>query len=573
MGDSDEPISILIDELRNEDISSRLKSMSKLPTIALALGVERTKSELIPFIIDSVYDEDEVLERLADELKRFIPLVGGPAHAHIILTPLESLAMVEETVVRDRAVQSLCAIAREMSAEHIEQYFEPLIRRLATGDWFTSRTSACGLFAVAYNRGTGHVKQEMRSLYPSLCGDETPMVRRAAASKIGPLVAEMEKDFVQNDFLKLYESFVADDQDSVRLLICPAFVQIIPKLDVETQESKIIVMLKKFQEDKSWRVRNSLANILVDLVSALDASLVNETINIFKTLVKDLEGEVRVQGAKNIFNFANGLPAESKKNLTMTHIIPLIKDLSNDPHQPVKTALASTMMKLAAIIGPENTNEHLLPLFVGFLKDECADVRLNVINTISTVHDVIGFESFQNTLLPAVLKLAEDTKWRVRLAILEHMPLSRIFKTSLVNHVFSIREAACTQIQKIVDIYGFEWARDVVLPKVFELAAEQNYLRRMTVLFQINFLMSASLKNKSDMVEIADRCVSTVCNMHKDEVANVKFNVAKTLGSMSTLISKKNHATVKSALDSLSKDSDIDVSFFANEALEKMAKL
>lgn len=72
---------------------------------------------------------------LADELKRFIPLVGGPAHAHIILTPLESLAMVEETVVRDRAVQSLCAIAQEMSAEHIEQYFEPLIRRLATGDW------------------------------------------------------------------------------------------------------------------------------------------------------------------------------------------------------------------------------------------------------------------------------------------------------------------------------------------------------------------------------------------------------------------------------------------------------
>ena len=30
MGDSDEPISILIDELRNEDISSRLKSMSKV---------------------------------------------------------------------------------------------------------------------------------------------------------------------------------------------------------------------------------------------------------------------------------------------------------------------------------------------------------------------------------------------------------------------------------------------------------------------------------------------------------------------------------------------------------------
>jgi serine/threonine-protein phosphatase 2A regulatory subunit A len=98
----------------------------------------------------------------------------------------------------------------------------------------------------------------------------------------------------------------------------------------------------------------------------------------------------------------------------------------------VKTALASTMMKLASIIGPENTNEHLLPLFVGFLKDECAEVRLNVINTISTLHSVIGFESFQNTILPAVLKLSEDTKWRVRLAILEHIPLQRIFKDALL---------------------------------------------------------------------------------------------------------------------------------------------
>ena len=47
----------------------------------------------------------------------------------------------------------------------------------------------------------------MRSMYPSLCGDETPMVRRAAASKIGQLVSEMESNYVQNDFLKLYEVF------------------------------------------------------------------------------------------------------------------------------------------------------------------------------------------------------------------------------------------------------------------------------------------------------------------------------------------------------------------------------
>ena len=59
--DSLYPIAVLIDELRNEDVQLRLNSIKKLSTIALALGVERTRSELIPFLTDTIYDEDEVL--------------------------------------------------------------------------------------------------------------------------------------------------------------------------------------------------------------------------------------------------------------------------------------------------------------------------------------------------------------------------------------------------------------------------------------------------------------------------------------------------------------------------------
>ncbi len=55
--DSLYPIAVLIDELRNEDVQLRLNSIKKLSTIALALGVERTKSELIPFLTDTIYDE------------------------------------------------------------------------------------------------------------------------------------------------------------------------------------------------------------------------------------------------------------------------------------------------------------------------------------------------------------------------------------------------------------------------------------------------------------------------------------------------------------------------------------
>lgn len=65
----------------------------------------------------------------------------------------------------------------------------------------------------------------------------------------------------------------------------------------------------------------------------------------------------------------------------------------------------------------------LLPLFLTQLKDEFPEVRLNVISNLEAVNEVIGVKQLSSTLLPAMIELAEDPKWRVRLAIIEYMPL------------------------------------------------------------------------------------------------------------------------------------------------------
>ena len=54
--------------------------------------------------------------------------------------PLESLATVEETVVRDKAVESLRAVAEHHSKESIEEHFIPMIRRLASGKTLPIKT-------------------------------------------------------------------------------------------------------------------------------------------------------------------------------------------------------------------------------------------------------------------------------------------------------------------------------------------------------------------------------------------------------------------------------------------------
>lgn len=76
---------LCIDVINISRLQLRLNSIKKLSTIALALGIERTRSELIPFLTETIYDEDEVLLALAEQLGTFTPLVGGPEYVHCLL--------------------------------------------------------------------------------------------------------------------------------------------------------------------------------------------------------------------------------------------------------------------------------------------------------------------------------------------------------------------------------------------------------------------------------------------------------------------------------------------------------
>jgi serine/threonine-protein phosphatase 2A regulatory subunit A len=151
------PIAILIDELRHECVANRLNSIQKLNVIGRALGPARTREELLPYLggvclyFDSVRiglsvamhrltlfssvspmymhtctrtnihihtytrvhnlsefidDEDEVLLALCAELPKLIDVLGGVEHAGLLLQPLESLAGVEESTVREKVCRS-----------------------------------------------------------------------------------------------------------------------------------------------------------------------------------------------------------------------------------------------------------------------------------------------------------------------------------------------------------------------------------------------------------------------------------------------------------------------------------
>ncbi|KAL8796850.1 MAG: hypothetical protein Q9195_000933 [Heterodermia aff. obscurata] len=593
------PIAVLIDELKHDDVLLRLNAIHRLSTIALALGAERTREELIPFLDESVEDEDEVLTALSDELGNFVEYVGGPEYGHVLLSPLENLAAIEEPLVREKAVESLNKICQQLSQSQVEDHFIPLTVRLSKADWFTSKVSATGLYNVPYSKATPPSQEGLRQQFGALVHDETPMVRRSAANNLAKFVKEMPPQIVIEEMIPLFQHLAGDDQDSVRLLtveILIAIAEVVPK-EQQTSHGTLLTALRSLFEDKGWRVRYMVADRFEKIAKAVDEETVTrDLVPAFVKLLKDTEAEVRTAIAGQIPGFCGLLDRETLLDQIMTSV----EDLVSDSSQHVRAALGTQISGLAPILGKEETIQHLLPMFLQMLKDEFPDVRLHIISKLELVNKVIGIELLSQSLLPAIVQLAEDKQWRVRLAIIEYIPLlasqlgvqffdeklSQLCMSWLGDTVFSIREAATQNLKKLTEVFGVEWASDAIIPKVMAMGQHPNYLYRMTTCFAITTLATAinvSVIEKS-ILPMMDKLVT-------DDIPNIRFNVAKSyqilidvlkrLPAEGTIISMEKSEQTDSPsprgqeliqqqilpnLEKLQQDDDVDVRYFATTA-------
>lgn len=602
--------------------------MRRLSTIALALGHGRTRSELVPFLEEVTQeDEDEVLTVLAEELGNFIPFIGGPEYAHILISTLEGLSAMEEPLVRDKAVESLNMLCEAQSPDQVEQHFIPLIKRLSSTEWFSSRVSATGLYQTVIASVNSSLQDSLLAQYKTLCQDEAPMVRRAAATNLPKVISVLPEVKFEGSIYSMFQSQVTDDQDSVRLLSVDVLIAIAEALkaqEIIEFNSELVTLANSLFTDKSWRVRYMAANRFENLAVSLDsAEARGKIVPAFVALMKDSEAEVRTAISKQIPGVCSLIPRE----VILQEVISNVETLSQDSSQHVRAALASEISRLGPLLGKENTIESLLPTFLLMLKDEFPDVRLNIISKLHVVNNVIGIDLLSKSLLPAISDLAKDKQWRVRLAIIEYIPLladqlgvaffdrelGPLCMTWLWDSVYSIREAATLNLRKLTEIFGIEWAKEEIIPHIIVVGANTNYLYRLTVLFAVTVLIPVI-----DAATINESIIPFLNTLTNDPISNIRFNVAKSYkvlvqaflksdftdsessetpapaveekksndGKEPTakklpLGPKADLATVKELIDStivpnlekLSEDADVDVRYFANKSLEDIEEL
>ena len=188
----------------------------------------------------------------------------------------------------------------------------------------------------------------------------------------------------------------------------------------------------------------------------------------------------------------------------------------------------------------------LLPIIQQLLRDESSDVRLNVIGELGKVSDTLGFKELSRHILPAVTALATDSKWRVREGVINVVPslaklmgpqtfntdLSKIAVGWLTDQVCEIRTLVAQVLCDLWGVFGEDWARTSLLPKVRVLASKDNYMHRVALL---NFLRCVAKSQKCSAELLNTSFLPIFRTMAQDKVPNVRFNVAKSVEVCATL--------------------------------------
>ena len=562
------PIAVLIDELRHEDVQTRLNAVRQLEYIAIALGPARTRGELIPFLMDSSDQNDDVLGASAEKLGCLVDAVGGSEWAYFLLRPLEDLLMLDEASVREKALSSITAVQSRMPSRHIEEHLIPLVLRLASNDWFVARIAACTLMPSVTQRA---FSEELLSAFIELCGDGTPMVRRAAISVIAELARVVPQNKVR-DIVDALRRLARDDQDSVRIVTIPTAMALARDVFKSSEESfnALFPETRACVDDSSWRVRASVAAAIEAVLQHTPSKYHQQVFDMYVKLLSDTEGEVRAVATGKLSSVCSVRPDKT----LLTLLTPSLIKLARDDADPVRAALAEALCKTCPVFGAVLTTEVLLQFILKLLRDAVTSVRLKVVANLEHITCLLKLDEMRPAVLPAIVELATDRQWRVRLSVLEYAPslakslgeklfidelLPVVFRW-LADPVFKVREAAAATLEKLAAQLGNEASVSHLIPAVVDLSKNNNYLYRMTALMAVTSL-AQTLPERT----VIEKLLPVVRGMVGDLVPNVRFNVALALKQLSKKLSKRVYTDeISRLLKQLASDSDKDVKFFAS---------
>jgi serine/threonine-protein phosphatase 2A regulatory subunit A len=525
--------------MNSDETYIKVNCIHRLKIICTVIGPDAIKSHLLPYLgcklyLALIHEDEEVLFALAEALGDIYEFVQNSPGA--LLSLLEVLAGLDETVVRDQAVKTLNEISKTLSDFDITNLFIPILTKLSTAENFSSRVSACGLFAGAYPRSGGS-KEKLRSKFLELSHEDTPMVRRAAVIEMGRFSKVLEKNYVVSDIIPDFRGLAQDEQDQVRTLCIDSLIEVAKLLNKEENKLHTLPIILVVGDDKSWKVRYHFALKFPAIAEALGRDITESSlIQTFVQLLRDNEADVKTTALSSLKSTIHFISRDRVQALVFPTIEAIVADNSLPPK--VKKNCAEAIADLGSSLGKDFASSKLVPLVMSLIGDDNYEVKLKMIEGLGKLVSTIGSELMSPSLCNILMVLSKDSpQWRLRQTAIKccvdvckvlgdeifTRSLQDVYFNFLTDPISEVRNSGIETLSDVISVLGDDWANAELLPKLQDIYHQRNFLIRITVLHALAKL-NLSIDQLSTMIYFAA----------KDNVPNVRLVLCKVMKEIST---------------------------------------
>lgn len=527
---------------------------------------------------------DQVLVAMADKLSKFLPLIGGPDHAHTLISLFEILSEAEEITVRDATVSSICAILKQLGPSHkpaILSYFD-LFKRLSNeeaGELFYSRVSCCHLVPELYKLLNDSDRVVVRDIYARLCKDELPIVRRAAALQFLKLSQYLEADALIGDFFTLFNTLVNDESQTVQIIAIEMLAPYATLLKTFNHNalltSDVLSTIKTFTDSQSWKMRQSLAKkfgMFAKIFSVQEVT--SDVFPCLINLVQDPEPEVRSIAILEVLPFLDTLGT----NPFITEFAPVAQQLIHDPIATVRRILADLSVDVVAKLDAAAVSQYLSDLIMKLMEDDDPQVRLGVIKKLPIIAEEAP--SLCTRMTEILKAMFNNNYWRIRMELVSTMPLivkhmgqdyynDHFFQLTLnllKDPVETVRTTAASVVPLIAAASDLNWSYESLFPPI-KLMSSADFTIRISMISALEgFLRIENLSDKFHS-EVINLLISTA----SDKVPNIRIRAAQGINIALSLsyIGRTYGDTLQYARNDLLKDKDRDVKYFAAKGVHE----
>jgi len=513
-----EPLALFLEQLDTDHAETRVDAMRRCFVVANAIGREATLTKLIPFLAKHIHartdllaelsnaaavptgteEDDEILLILAEQLGQMVFCGLIPGHRALCLLPiLERLAGVEETVVRDKAVESINGIIPLLFVEHktvsgkeeeearitcvrtAPGLILAMMKRMAGADWFTAKISACSVLPCVYqffnqmkpnstftkisgfddgssnsnnnnNSNSGgsveDTKSDLRQMFRALSEDDTPMVRRGTGKNLAKYVEAVaklpygKKGAVGGPIA--YEFVIPGGKDET-------MIKKIVSQDLKNQVYEEVVPIYQAlcaDEQDSVRLMAVSASGSVGCALGLDGSMCSDVVlPMIKAGAADVSWRVRSHLAKDFAVVARSQGFhESSRRAELSSVFESYSALLQDVEIQVRGSAVENIARMAQLGGADLFKAHIAPLLTQLTDDNAMEIRSKLAKTIMDCCD----ESICTTLTDKVI--LQDLKPCLECFLNDEFPEVQLHILSKLSRVTRLLNQMDAVVQSIV---------------------------------------------------------------------------------------------------------------------------